>query len=387
MDRIRVYSRGFFATCLSLVLLLWACPDQASAKTDAIWIAPARAAGKPSGQPGQSHHPAGHGESSSQQSSRPPQAKQIGRPAGPPPKAKQSGRPGGRPGGSGGEHAGHGGSSGRFESEHRPMSVRTYKIVPEQLLPDAKAMILQADGTPKDLAVETCHTNVFSVKLPMDDGPLHGPNNIYIVDQQVKDGVLEVRTAKWLTIHHSCGWGHDYRNDPERLKARSLESAPLDIVVDDLWDGNFHNGLHSGDDLVIRIFSYGKPLAGAAVTITSEKGWTKRTRTGADGIARVQLIRDYYPSTWQVFKRTELGKLALTAEFTEKVPSSYNGEAVGKTHYVTSFSWKYVPASDDYNSYSYGLLLGSLGFLGSGFGVYQYRLKRRKPKKKVVFDD
>jgi hypothetical protein len=248
-------------------------------------------------------------------------------------------------------------------------------------------MMLQADGTATDLAVETCHTNVFSLKLPMDDGPLHGPNNIYVVDQQVKDGVLEVRTAKWLTIHHSCGWGHDYRNDPERLKANSLESVPLDIVVENLWDGNFHNALHSGDELAIHVLSYGKPVPGATVTITSEKGWTKRKRTDADGIARVQLIRDYYPATWQVFKRTELGKLALTAELTDEKASSYKGKAVGKTHYITSFSWKYTPASEDYNSYSYGLLIGSLGFLGSGFGVYQYRLKRRKPKKTVIFDE
>ena len=378
------YSRGLLVTCLSLVLLLGFCPDSAMAKTEAIWIAPAKGAGRPSGQPGQPHHPAGHGESSVEKSERPAQTSQAVQP-GRPEQAKQSGRPGGRPGGSGGEHAGHGGSSGRFESEHRPLPVRTYKILPEQLLPEARAMMLQADGTSKELAVETCHTNVFSLKLPMDDGPLHGPNHIYVIDQQVKDGVLEVRTAKWLTIHHSCGWGHDYRNDPERLKARNLESAPLDIVVDNLWDGNFHNALHSGDELVIRVFSYGKPVAGATLSITSEKGWTKRTKTDAEGIARIELIRDYYPATWQLFKRTELGKLAMTAEFTEEKATTHGDKVVEKTHYLTSFSWKYVPASDDYNSYSYGLLIGSLGFLGSGLGVFQYRLKRRKPKKKVVF--
>ncbi len=376
MYRIRAYTAGSFVTCLSLFLLLGLCPDLSMAKTDAIWIAPAKVERKQSGQPsGQSQHPEGHGESSAQQSEQPVQAK------------KQSGRPGGNPSGSGGGHAGHGGSSGRFESEHRPIPVRTYQILPEQLLPDAWVKMLQADGTAADLAVETCHTNVFSFKMDMDDGPMHGPNNIYVVDQQVKDGVLEVRTAKWLTIHHSCGWGHDYRNDPERLKASCLESAPLDIVVDNLWDGNFHNALHSGDELVIHVFSYGKPVAGATVTITTEKGWTIRKKTDVDGIARAQLIRDYYPATWQLFKRTELGKLALTAEFTEEGASSYKGNAFDKTQYITSLSWKYVPASDDYNSYSYGLLVGSLGFLGSGLGIFQYRLKRRKPKKTVVFDE
>ncbi len=379
MHKIRVMTVGRVAISLALFLLLGLCPDLSMAQTDAIWIAPAKAERKAPGQAGLPHHAEGHAEGATQQSV---QTEQTGRP-GPPAQAKQSGRPG-RPGGSGGEHAGHGASSGRFESEHRPMPVRTYQILPEQLLPDAWAKMLQADGTARDLDVETCHTNVFSLKMPMDDGPMHGPNNIYVFDQQVKDGVLEVRTAKWLTIHHSCGWGHDYRNDPDRLALGCLESAPLDLVVDNLWDGNFHNALHSGDELVIHVLSYGKPVAGATVTITSEKGWSTRKKTDADGIARVQLIRDYYPSTWQVFKRTQLGRLALTAEFTEEGASSYAGDAYDKTHYLTSFSWKYVPASDDYNSYRYGLLIGSLGFLGSGFGVYQYRLKRRKPKKTVV---
>ena len=148
-----------------------------------------------------------------------------------------------------------------------------------------------------------------------------------------------------------------------------------------------HNALNSGDELVIHVYSYGKPVAGATVTITSEKGWSKRKKTDAEGMARVQLIRDYYPPTWKTFKRTQLGKLALTAEFTEEGTSNYKGDAYDKTRYISSFSWKYTPASDDYNSYSYGLLIGSLGFLGSGLGVYQYRLRRRKPKTTVVFDE
>jgi len=360
---------------LGLVVLLLAGfdPSPVLARADAIWIAPAKKPeGKGSGKPGQVHQHEGHRGGPPPQINRQLQARASG----------SSGRPSAA---HGGQHGGHGAGGGRFESEHRPLPVRTYQIIPEQLLPEAWARMLQADGTAKDLAIETCHTNVFSLKMEMDDGPMHGPNNIYVFDQQVKDGVLEVRTAKWLTIQHSCGWGHDYRNDPARLAPRSLESAPLDIVVDNLWDGNFHNALHSGDDLVIHVYSYGKPVAGASVTITSEKGWTTRKKTDADGIVRVQLIRDYYPDTWQLFNRTELGRLALIAEYIEEGKSSYGGEDFDRTRYLTSFSWKYIPASDDYNSYSYGLLVGSLGFLGSGFGVYHYRLRRRKPRKKVVF--
>ncbi len=377
MNRVGAFTPSGIGLWFLFTVVAGFCPDPAMARTDAIWIAPTQAERRGPGGPGQAHQThEGHGEDSKQQSGRPPKTRQ----------AESSGRSD-RPTGSGshGGHGGHGAGAGRFESEHRPLPVRTYQILPKQLLPDAWAEMLQADGTAKDLAIETCHTNVFSLKMEMDDGPLHGPNSIYVFDQQVKDSVLEIRTAKWLTIHHSCGWGHEYRNDPVRLAPRSLESAPLDIVVDNLWDGNFHNALHSGDELVIHVFSYGKPVAGATVSITSEKGWTMRKKTDADGAARVQLIRDYYPETWQLFNRTELGRLALTAEYIEEGKSSYGGEDFDRTRYLTSFSWKYVPAGDDYNSYSYGLLVGSLGFLGSGFGVYHYRLKRRKPRKTLIF--
>jgi len=370
---LKKFSLTCFFSGLLILLLTGFATGPVLAKTDyAIWIAPAKAERKSGGHHGQEHHPSSHGGSGTHQSSRPL-------------KAGKTENTGHSSSASHGGHGGHGTGDGRFESEHRAVPVRTYQILPEQLLPDAWAKMLQADGQEKDLAIETCHTNIFSLKMDMGDGPMHGPDNIYVFDQQVKDSVLEVRTAKWLTIHHSCGWGHEYRNNPARLRARPLGSAPLDIVVDNLWDGNFHNGLHSGDDLVIHVFSYNKLVAGATVTITTEKGWTTRKKTDADGIVRVQLIRDYYPGTWQIFNRTELGRLAFTAEYTEKNKSNYKGEDYDKIHYLTSFSWKYVPASADYNSYSYGLMIGSLSFLGSGFGIYHYRLKRRKPREKVVF--
>lgn len=359
-----------FSGLLILVVTGFATGPVLAKTDDAIWIAPAKVERKSGEHPGQDHHPSSHGDSGTHQSSKPSNAGKTVY------KENSSASHGG--------HGGHGTGDGRFESEHRAVPVRTYQILPEQLLPDAWAKMLQADGREKDLAIETCHTNIFSLKMDMGDGPMHGPDNIYVFDQQVKNGVLEVRTAKWLTIHHSCGWGHEYRNNPERLKARPLGSAPLDIVVDNLWDGNFHNGLHSGDDLVIHVFSYNKPVAGATVTITTEKGWTTRKKTDADGVIHVQLIRDYYPKIWQVFNRTELGRLAFTAEYSEEGHSSYKGEDFAKIHYLTSFSWKYVPASADYNSYGYGFMIGSLSLLGSSFGIYQYRLKRRKPREKVV---
>ena len=346
-------------------------PIPATARTEPLWLSPAKIERGQGGRPEQAHHAGQHDEGASQ----------SGKPASSRRPAATSGRP------SSGEHASHGGNSSRFESEHRPLPIRAYKLNTDKPLLDASAKVLYADGTSADLEAELCHSNIIKLQTPMGEGPMHGPNNIYVIDKQVHDGILEIRTAKWLSIHHSCGWGHDYRNDPDRLTPRPLPSAPLDIVMEGLWDGNFHNALHSGDELVIRVYSFGKPAPGATVRITTEKGWTAEKQADAEGTVRIQLIRDYYPPTWKLFNRSTLGRLALTAEYIEEGSFQYKDESIDKTHYLTSFSWKYVPAQADYNSYLYGLLIGTLAFLGSGFGVYHYRLRRKKPQQVIVFDE
>ena len=194
----------------------------------------------------------------------------------------------------------------RFESEHRPSTTRNYFVKGPALSGQAKAYALHADGSSEELALTKGPQPKVTFKTPFNSDPLHGGNNIYVVDQQVKDGVLIVRVAKWLTIHHRCAWGHDHRHNPQRLTSQKLDKIPLEIVVDGLWDGNFHVRTRSGEPLDIQVLANGLPQPDALVTISTEKQWFHESFTGPAGISRVQLIKDYYPKSWDRFKRNQL---------------------------------------------------------------------------------
>lgn len=274
-----------------------------------------------------------------------------------------------------------------FESEHRPTPERTYFLSGSILSPSARAYLLHPDGSHAELDLIFGPQSKVSFKMPMREDHRHGPNNVYVVDKEVKNGELIVRTAKWITIHHSCGWGHDYRNDSDRLKARTLAEIPFDIVIDDLWDGNFHVRTSSGDQLRVKTLAFGTPIQGSKITTTTEKKWQNTETTGKDGIADIQLIRDYYPAGWNTFKRTKLGHLNLKAEYQLDQSGVYQGQPYTKVRYITTLPWRYTPAFTDYASYAYGLGLGFAAFLVSGFGIYYFRERRKKPYQGINFDE
>lgn len=276
----------------------------------------------------------------------------------------------------------HGGKSQepqRFESEHRSTPVRTYYLNGPTLSTEAEAYVLHPDGSSKQLKVKYAPQASITLKTPLDDERTHGANNIYVIDKQVDDGVLTIQSAKWLVINHNCSWGHDYRNDNNRKTAHALAQVPLEIVIDGLWDANFHADAKSGENLDILVTSEGIPVKGAKVTVTTEKGWTKLSRTGADGIAKVQLIRDYYPKGWGNFKRNQQGSFTVKAEYCKDEVGQYNDQPYAQVHYIATFPWKYSPARADYQSYAFGLGLGAFSMCFAGIGIYSFRERRKRP--------
>ena len=136
------------------------------------------------------------------ESGRPSQAVKTGRPGSPekpgkPDQNAKPGRPGGRP--SGAVH----------ESEHRPVPKRTYHFNDHRRRADVKAFVRRPDGTIIEPEVHLGYNPGLSFPTPMGDGPVHGANSVYVVEQGIAENTLLVRTAKWITMHHSCGWGHD----------------------------------------------------------------------------------------------------------------------------------------------------------------------------------
>ncbi len=275
------------------------------------------------------------------------------------------------------------GKARRFESEHRPRPMRTYYITGPDLSNQAKAYVLQSDGQSRALQIKSAPQPSVRLRTPMADEQVHGANNIYVIDKQVNNGVLIVRSAKWLVIHHSCGWGHEYRNDKTRNTAYAFDRVPLEIVIDNLWDGNFHADSRSGNEYSFLVTKKGVPVKGAQVTITTEKNWSYTAVTDEKGSVNTQLIRDYYPKGWQKFKRNQQSRFTVIAEYYQDEVGQYNGQPYQRVRYIASFPWKYSPAPDDYKSYAFGLGLGFVSLAVTGIGVYGFRERRKKPYRGV----
>lgn len=308
-------------------------------------------------------------------------------PAEPAAVAGNNGRPAGKQKGPG-SYGQRPGQADRFESEHRPKPVRNYWLNLSQSTPDLTVSVRQPDGSPGKVELKQADKGLqLAVFTPMGEGPAHGAHNIYTMDRQVIDNVLEIRVAKWLAIHHSCGWGHDHRFDDLRQTAQADQEIPLEIVIDDLWDSNFHSRVMAGDILNIRILSKGQPVAGAKVTVTSDKGWSKTLSSNEEGGVRVQLIRDYYPTNWPSFNRDTNSAFTVEAVYANDEPGLSGDTPYAKTRMSSTFAWRYYPARQDYQSYAWGLGIALLICLGSGIGIYAYRERRKKPRREIVFDE
>jgi hypothetical protein len=327
---------------------------------DALWFSlkPASEDGKTGGRP--SGRPSGK-----------PSEKPAGKPEG-----KPSGRPGGRSGGR---------PPSRFESEHRPMPLRKYFLNGPHA--NAQGFVLHPDLTVSELSLELGNNANGSIMLGMADGPHHGANNLYVFDKQVSGETLHVRNAKWVTIQHSCGWGHDEKFNDTRQTSQSLDTIPLEIVVDHIWDTNFHSTVMSGDSINLKVFSYGKPAAGARVTIISEKGWRKTVRTDDLGKASFQMVRDYYPESWSAFHRTEKGMVKFQASYGNDDSGVFEGQNFQDTKYSATFSWRYYPARQEYTSLTVGLLLAVFAMAITGAGIYYYRQRRWRGMEKLAWHE
>lgn len=294
-----------------------------------------------------------------------------------------------RGGANGHRHPGGGGGGAeRFESEHRPLPVRAYLLRPAAPEATVTALVHRADGSVMTVApVREAGKLKLSFATAMGEGPMHGPNHLYALESHLEGDTLVLRTAKWCTLHHNCGWGHDHKFNAERLTPQSCTEVPFEVVVHDLWDGNFHSRLMSGDDLRLDVLYRGRPAAGALVRVTSEKGWSREVQSDADGRVTVQLIRDSFPASWSLFDRNQRGEVRIEARYATDETGSLHGQDYRRVEMVTTFPWRYAPAQREYTSLAHGLLVALVTMTVSGLGVYIHRERRRRPRREIVFDE
>ena len=287
-----------------------------------------------------------------------------------------------------GDHnAGQRGGGGDH-SEHRAAPVKKFYLNIHDLSDNTKVYIVRPDGSMAEgrLSHEEGPWSVTFGTKPMD-GSLEGIFNVYVVNKQIVNGTLLVRTAKMNIINHSCQWGHKYKFDKERQRPKNLQEIPLEIVGHDLWDGYFHTHTMSGDNLAFSVLKDGTPAKNASLRLETQTGWVKILKTGNDGKGSVQLVRDYYPDKWKNFKARKKGYLLLTAEYEIKEKGEFEGMKYSKVKLITTFPWKYQPQREEYTSYAYGLSIAVLFAIVAGLAVYIHRERRKKPYREVVFDE
>lgn len=276
----------------------------------------------------------------------------------------------------------------KYEPAMRPTPKRSYILSSKDISEDAETFLMKADGSMGEAKIVRDKKQArIEIETGMGDGPAHGANNVYVVDRQIKDGTLYIRTAKWINIHHSCGWGHDYRYDEQRNRPKSLDDIPLEITFDKLWSGNLHADVLSGDRLGIEALHYGKPAAGAKISVTTEQQWTKQMRTDDAGKTSFRLIEDYFADDWSKFKRRNKGAFTVVARYDKDESGEYKGQKYDKVSMVTSFHWKYNPAMKGYMSYSAGLYAGIFTIGIGGLGIFYHRQRKKKPLKETHLDE
>ena len=272
-------------------------------------------------------------------------------------------------------------------AEHRASASRTWYVHGSDVSPDAKVFIRRPDGSLTEGTLEHGeHGRSFTVNLLPMDGSLDGVFSLYVVDRSVSGDELLIRVAKANMINHSCGWGHAFKFDRERLRAPFLAMIPIEITGAGLWDANFHSKTMSGDRPVWTVLSHGNAVEGASLSFRTASGWTRMVETDAAGAASVQLIRDYYPERWTDFDARKRGSLLVTATRVSDDPGEYHGRRYARVRMISTLPWRYLPPRSEYTSFAHGLFLATLASALTGIGVYVYRERRRRPYQEVEPD-
>ncbi|MGE5515213.1 MAG: hypothetical protein ACM31D_05275 [Bacteroidota bacterium] len=205
--------------------------------------------------------------------------------------------------------------------------------------------------------------------------------NAYLTRAAIVDGHLDATVAKAEVLKGTCC---KKGVDAIQETAISDPGQPIELVRDHMPDEKLFTRLVSGDQIAFTVTSFGKPLAGAVVTLATQQGWSKTVVSGADGRVAFTLIRDYFPD-WNKFWRLNRQTFLVTAEAATG-PGSWQGQPFQSARLRTSLAGKYSPSPTDYRSYAFGLGIsgGVLVFLGTA--IYLYRRRRVRPFQEVRLD-
>ncbi|MFZ2163823.1 MAG: hypothetical protein WAW02_16535 [Sideroxyarcus sp.] len=214
--------------------------------------------------------------------------------------------------------------------------------------------------------------------------PELGFYNAYLTQRMVHGDMLHVQVAKAELLHGTCcAKGID---DEEVSKPIINANVPLELVRVHYPDEKLFTRIVSGDQVNFTVLSFGKPVAGAKVSMTTQNGWSSSKVSDAEGRVAFTMIRDYY-TPWLEFKKYRKQTYLMNADL--HVPSKVvvDGVIYGSAHYNSTLAGSYYPSPHDYRSYAWGLGISLFVIVFGGVAIYLYRRRRLKPYKEVRVDD
>lgn len=275
----------------------------------------------------------------------------------------------------------HGGSRGRIPSK-KVWPIFTNKNGDINCIKDINANLYLLNANLKTSNIkQSKDKGCKSIKFKM---PNNGYYNLFYIDKIVDNDTLYISTAKYeyLRFNHSS----DAIYDEKKMSAHSIKEIPFDILRLREKDETFYHRLYSGNKIRIQAILNSIPIEGANLTLTTLSGWSKTISTGEDGIATFTLLDDYFPK-WSNFDKRHKSKFIITASYSQYKKGKINNNIYTNIKYTTTYPSFYYPGIDGYKSYAYGLTIGIITFILSGFIVYWYRQRRQKPFQEVSFDE
>lgn len=246
---------------------------------------------------------------------------------------------------------------------------------------DLKTFVFDTKQTQKDVKLE----NKMGITTYSFGVPKNGYYNLFAENEIISDDTLFYRVAKLEYLNGKHG-SEDIYN--EKIK-KELKTDKIKIDLLRLKDDNensFFYKISMGDTLKFKATLDGKPLQNADLSIDLNSGWNKKIKTDANGTAGFTMIRDYFPS-WDKFDKRYKQEMLLTLTFSEDKNGTIGDQEYKKVNYILTYPLSYYPNNSDYQSYSYGLLIGLFVFVLSGIVVYLYRRRRTKPFKEIKYDE
>ena len=185
------------------------------------------------------------------------------------------------------------------------------------------------------------------------------------------DKLINVAKHEYKRFNH----GGNELFSKDKISPKTIKEAKFDILRLRDNEDSFYYRLRSGEFVRFKVIKDGKPVQNAKVTLKTQLGWQKTVRTNKEGIAKLQLIKDYNPK-WEKFNKRFREKFLVVATYKDK-----------DGRYKVSYDGTYMPSREGYQSYAYALIISIILLIVISAGVFIYRYRVQKPFREVTFDE